>query len=118
MFQYLSLRVIEQILELFKVCVPVYFQMFLVIWSKTNSAFHRCRQKNSSYQFFGLQVEYWCLFCEIQLLRQVLEDCFKVSIVGDLHIVKFQPCPFDLNVITLCTSFPVPEDRVSSCRRS
>ena len=38
--------------------------------------------------------------CEIQVLPQVLEDLLKVSIVGDLLFEAFQPCPFDLTVIT------------------
>ena len=41
------------------------------------------------------------LFCEIQLLPPVLEDFLKVSTVGDLHIVEFQPCPSDLTVTSL-----------------
>ena len=99
MFQCQSLRDIEQILELFEVGVPEYIQFVIVLWSNMNRGFHRCRHKYSPDQHIGLQVEFWCLFCEIQLLPQVLEDFFKVSMVGDGHIVEFQPCPFDLTII-------------------
>ena len=99
MFQYQSLHDIEQ-LELFEVGVPVSFQIFIVIGSKMNRGFRRCRHKESPGQYCCLQVEYWRLFCEIQLLSQVLEDFLNKPSVGDLHIVEFQPCPFDLIVIT------------------
>ena len=36
----------------------------------------------------------------IQLLSQVLEDFLKISMVEDLHVAEFQPCPYDLNVTT------------------
>ena len=94
MFQHQSLSDNEQILELFEVCVPVYFQIFSVIWSKMNRGFHRCRHETNT------QINTLVFNCEIQLLSQVLEDLLKISKVGDLHIVDFQPCPFDLIVIT------------------
>ena len=34
------------------------------------------------------------------ILPQVLEDFLKVSMVGGLHVVEFQLCPSDLNVVT------------------
>ena len=103
MAQYQALRDIEQILEFLEVCIPVYIQIFNVIWSKMNSGFRRCRHEKSPDQNIGLQsfnTEYWCLLCDFQLLSQFLDDFFKESMVGDLHIVQFQLCPFDLNVIT------------------
>ena len=100
MFQYQSLRDIEQILEFFEVGVPVYFQISIVIWSIMNRGFHRCRQTKKPDQYTGVQVEYLCPFCKIQLLSQVLEDLLKISMVGDLHIVECLPCPFNLIVIT------------------
>ena len=33
-------------------------------------------------------------------MSQILESFFEVSMVGDLHIVEFQPCPLNLTVIT------------------
>ena len=41
--QYQFLRDIEQILKFLKVCVPVYFQFFNVIWSKMSGGFHCCQ---------------------------------------------------------------------------
>ena len=98
MLQCQSLRGIEQILELFEVCVPENFQVskFLLLFGlKWTAAFIVVDMNNHQINFLVLQVEYSCLYCEIQLLPQVLEDFFKVSIVGDLHIVEFQSCPFD-----------------------
>ena len=57
------------------------------------------QHKYSPYQHVGLQscnTHYWCLFCEIQLFPQVLEDILEVSMVGDLHFVEFSI--FDLPI--------------------
>ena len=65
-----------------------------------HSGFHRCRHEQSPDQCIGLQVEYWCLLCEIQLFPQVLEDFLEVPMIGDLHVVEFQPCRYDLTATT------------------
>ena len=68
-----------------------------------NGGFHRCRHKESPDQYIGLQsinADYWCLICKTQHFPRVLEDFLNVSIVGDLHIVEFQPCASDFHVIT------------------
>ena len=84
------------------------------------------------YQYVGLQsfnTCCWCLFCEIPLFPQVLEDFLKVSMIGDLLVVEFHLRPSDLAVLT-SFQFPVAgwawrfisppqflgvEDWVSSC---
>ena len=41
-------------------------------------------------QYVGFQrfgTNWWCVFCEIQLFLQILEDLLKVS-TGDLHIAE------------------------------
>ena len=129
MIQYQSLRDIEQTLELFEVCVPVYFQIFNVRRSKMNSGFHRCRHKSSD-QYIGLQVEYWCPFCEIQLLPQIHEDFSKyrwseTRILWNSNLVlsmcmspRTSFLLAELADSPLRTSSLVLEARVSSCRRS
>ena len=69
-----------------------------------NGGFHRCRREifprsihwSSKFQYRVAGASsarfYFC--------RNLLEDFLKISMVGDLHIVEFQPCPFDLIVIT------------------
>ena len=45
MIQYHPLSDVEKILKFLEVCVPVYFQILNVIWSKMNDDFHRCRHE-------------------------------------------------------------------------
>ena len=56
-----------------------------------NGGFHCCRHEQSPDKYVGLQrfdTNYWCVFCEIQLFLQVLEDFLKVPLIGDLHVVE------------------------------
>ena len=107
----------EKILKFLKVCVPVYFQNFNVIWSKMNGGFDRCRHKQSPDQYVGLQninTNNWCLFCEIQFFPQVLEDFpIWMSAPRSSFVARAE-----LEVSSLRPSFLVHQNRLSSCRRS
>ena len=67
--------------------VPEYFEHFIVIWSKMYWDFHRCVNKFFPNQYIEPRVEYCCLFCEIQLLSQILQEFLNSSMVRDLTLI-------------------------------
>ena len=131
MFQDQPLRDVEQRLELFEIGVPVGNQIVIVIWPKMN--FIVVDENNSQ---IGTLVVSWCSSASSErfnFCRKFLKNILKVLIIRDLDIMAAQPCPCKLVLDTshkfpcacwtlthtpFWTSFPVPENGLSSFRHS
>ena len=60
-------------------------------------------------EYVGLQridTNWWCVFCEIQLFLQILEDFLKVPIIGELHVVEVKRRLSELVMLSSRAQFP------------
>ena len=84
------LRDVEQRLERIEICVPVGYQIKIVIFSKMYRCFHRCWHESSPCQYLDFLIQHYLVaLWTIQLLSNIREDFLNVSSIVHLYLRKW-----------------------------